>query len=331
MQNGKYQLMSKHQLFDYFDRVVVLNLKRRRDRLEQFRKNIYSKGWPFLDPIVFNAIDGHLVPCPEGWESGGGAWGCMQSHRQILERALMDGVQRLLVLEDDCKVKKTFVDDISIFLRNVPPEWDQLMLGGQHHGPSTDIGDSIFKCTNCQRTHAYAVTPKLMQELYKIWHKTTVHCDWVMGQAQLNNNVYAPKKFVFGQARSQSDINGAINPAKFWIPPDGDETIIVVKTSKEIVDILRRHGLHTGYDRAWDTGIDSGLQKVFEGRLGMRSWVDDLMWEVVSEDDFVLGVFHPDATIEYVKTYWSGPVKLLQSDTAEDAIKQFREITGIVV
>jgi hypothetical protein len=41
--------------------------------------------WPFKQPVVFEAVDGSVVPPPEGWQSGPGAWGCMKSHQLVLD------------------------------------------------------------------------------------------------------------------------------------------------------------------------------------------------------------------------------------------------------
>ena len=92
----------------YFDRVVLINLKRRPDRLARARMELSRGQWPFKQPEIFEAVDGLIATPPPHWQAGPGAWGCLQSHYQILRRAIKDGVNRLLVLEDDVFSLRTF-------------------------------------------------------------------------------------------------------------------------------------------------------------------------------------------------------------------------------
>ena len=68
---------ARPDIADWFERVVVVNLRRRPDRLTAFQREIAQCNWPFKQPVVFEAIDGNKVPVPQGWVAGGGAWGCM--------------------------------------------------------------------------------------------------------------------------------------------------------------------------------------------------------------------------------------------------------------
>lgn len=316
-------------LADYFDRVICINLKRRADRLASFHQELAEKGWPFRKPTVFEAIDYQKVPVSLGWAQGGGAHGCRQSHIAVLQSALMDDVHNLLVLEDDLCMRSSFIEECEKFFAAVPKDWDQLMLGGQHMTQSGDpphVAPGIVRCLNCQRTHAYAIHGRMMRDLYALWNSPgcQTHIDHVMGPIQGRYRVYAPDPFLFGQTRSQSDISGRLNPTKFWMPPTGNEEIVVLDCPSDVVKQLRGYGIHTGYERDPVTDIDVGLINVFEAppyEPALRRWITDLQWECVSGTELTLGIWHPMADSDMVRRCWKGPVKYLKAQTLEEALR----------
>ncbi len=295
----------------FFDRVVVVNLPKRRDRLTEFQMEI--KQWPFRPPEVFRAVDGNALPTISGWLATKGAYGCLQSHRQILQRAIEDGVTSLLVLEDDLLLCGGFPARVMAFLRAVPADWDGLMLGGQHMAMPQRINAQVVRCLNTHRTHAYAARGTYLRDLYALWSGplANTHCDHLMGPQQRRYKVYAPAEPLIGQRRSHSDIVNGMTPAKFWKAPNGSEPVLLLTGTKERVAELRAQGIHTGHDRDPVTDIDKGLIRVFsskdvEGIL--KKWIEELQWEVVSMPGSVLGVWHPQATAELLKKCWTGPV-----------------------
>jgi GR25 family glycosyltransferase involved in LPS biosynthesis len=204
-----------------FDRVVVINLQRRPDRLAAFlvRWSAISDNpqsalrTPQLS--IFPALDGHAVEIPPEWQSGPGAFGCMQSHRAVLAQALVDGVERLLVLEDDAVFVPHFPSRLAAFLAAVPSDWDQLMLGGHHLSTPIPMGQGIVRVTACGHNHCYAMRPAFMARLLDRWRgggpfNGQVHCDWIMSQdpeLQAAHHVYAPEPFLVTQATGRSDIS----------------------------------------------------------------------------------------------------------------------------
>jgi hypothetical protein len=315
---------SSAPILDYFHVVQVVSLERRPDRLLAFFQQIDSNPWPFKRPEVFNAVDGARVPAPRTWEHGGGTWGCMQSHRHVLERAIMVNAPSILVLEDDAIFKPSFAEDVAKFLTEVPSDWEGLMLGGQTF-ESRPVKPGVIQCINCQRTHAYAVRGRYLRDLYQHWVSNAGHCDHLMGEIQHRYRVYAPDPFLVGQGLGHSDISGSLNPAKFWVPPSADSPVAVLHAPKPVLPDLRQNGFHTGLNRDRDSDIDTGLRDVFlkpeeDWLSGLRDWIDMIQWEVASMENAVCTVWHPQASVELVRAAIRGPVFDIVASTAEQAV-----------
>jgi GR25 family glycosyltransferase involved in LPS biosynthesis len=197
--------ISKSELSETFDHVVVVNLTRRPERIERFWTLLGD--WPFKKPKRFEAVDGQAVGTPAGWDKGPGAWGCLLSHRQILNQAIRDGVRSLLVLEDDAFPVENFAVLAAEFLRNVPQDWDGLMLGAEHLQKPQPIRAGVARCVASNRTHAYAVRGRFMDVLSQFWESTTNdHCDIVLSSLMRHFNVYTPDPLLIGQDCGHSDV-----------------------------------------------------------------------------------------------------------------------------
>lgn len=273
---------------NFFSRVVIINLKRRADRRERLSAHLDEIGWPFVEPVWFEAIDASLVPTPPGWSAGGGAWGCMQSHRQVLEWAIMDGVESLLVLEDDVFFAPQFVERVRAFLAGVPDDWEQVMLGGQYVNRDgalsrKEVAPGVELVSGCERTHAYAVRGQFMRELYAKWCAASGHCDHVMGPFQKGRRVYAPLEFLAGQAEGRSDISGADNPPNIWVkPPASWPVALFIGTPEKAKAYRETNGKHSGHNLRDE--VDIGLTAILEApeaeRAGkLRAWVSMIEWE----------------------------------------------------
>lgn len=308
-QRGYWPVSIALNLNTFFDRVVVISLKRRPERLTSFLDGI-KNNWPFKQPELFVAIDGNKVGVPSGvinksgikenqWKAGGGAWGCMQSHRQVLERAISDDVKSLLVLEDDAEPVEDFNNKVSDFLKKVPTDWDGLMLGGQHF--SGEKTKDIRRCTNCQRTHAYAIRGKYLKDLYQMWHSFYWHCDHAMGPFQVNYKVYAPEPFLIGQRINKSDISGRLEPQRFWSGNDKRAKVAIINCTKSVIDALRVHGIHTGFSLDASTGIDNGLLRIVKAKESainkkrkLQEWLSIVQGEASAFPMQLLGIWYPE-------------------------------------
>lgn len=197
-----------------FDRIFLINLERRPDRLESFRQKQKQYGWGLSYPTILKAIDGQTLTPPPHFTSGKGAWGCLLSHCGALGRALHE--RSVLILEDDIIWQETAWKRLEDFMANVPKDWDMLMLGGQHRQPSTEVCDGVVQVTDCHRTHAYALRGEAIASMLEVFAVATEHIDLTIANWQKNHKVYAPVPFIFGQAAGKSDIGADMTVEQYW-------------------------------------------------------------------------------------------------------------------
>lgn len=323
-----------------FDRVILINLDRRKDRLQQVMKNLSECNWPFREPERFRAVDASKLDIPPYWFAGGGAFGCMRSHQRALEDAIMDGVDSLLVLEDDVVFRPDFGTEVVKFMQNVPTDWDQLMIGGQlfHDSLREQVAPGVLRVNNCQRTHCYAVRGKYMKALHAKWCASYGHCDHVMGPFQRRYSVYAPDPFLAGQSEGKSDINGAHNPAKFWVAPIKNAPIFWVRCPKSMVRDLWQAGLHSGRNKT-DKGIDAGLAKIVDAEDGffakqekLNNWVSMIEWEgrSMTPEAFTC-IWHPDLDGDMFEEIFGDRLVQIESDDLNVIRERVRESVNAVL
>lgn len=197
-----------------FDKVTVINLARRPDRLSQF--NAEMEKWPFRKPERLEAVDGNLCKAPNGFEQGDYAWACFQSHRHAVENAVNSGANSLMVLEDDATLVDGFSDKAKQFFKSLPDDWEFAFFGGRTEGPVL-VSSNVAKIVHIDRTHAYAARGRGLTELYRYWHQWhTGHCDWAISRWIANYNAYCSVPWLIGQRGGWSDITYSDKPVEFW-------------------------------------------------------------------------------------------------------------------
>lgn len=210
-----------------FSRVCCINLARRQDRWDRFLRNIPA-DWPFPPIERISAIDGEKVPAPDWWSSSSGAWGCYRSHLRVIEAALNDDLESILILEDDALFEDDFTSRMAAFADHLPDDWGMLYLGGQHlkvsSVPPRVVNEHVCVPYNVNRTHAFALRRGTMEAVYRHLSSTRWreghHIDHHLGQLVEKQDprfpVYCPRMWLIGQAAGESNIAAASFPDRRW-------------------------------------------------------------------------------------------------------------------
>lgn len=215
-------------IFDeYFDKVVVINLEKRPERLEfcseQLRELNLSDKF-----VVQKAIDGKVMTPPRWFTWGAGAWGCLQSHIRVIQDFMMEPdykKKRLLILEDDVLFFKDARRMFELFIKKVgDKDWGQLYLGGQHQLYPEEVEPGLFLCNSVNRTHAYAINGEYANLILKkimSWNEYKYPSHHIDQQLELAHRkklwpVYAPTWWIAGQNCSKSDVNERFNRTQWW-------------------------------------------------------------------------------------------------------------------
>lgn len=241
-----------------FSRVVCINLNSRSDRWDRICENLDQLDWPFAQVERVRAVDGRVCQPPtwvrNRYRECPGAWGCYQSHLRILEDALLDQHDSILILEDDAVFNAQALAGIVEFLQHVPDDWDHLYFGGEHMKPPAPINDHVVRGLQVHRTHAHALRGDYLRQAYEylisyptidqyhlrnaspvarfakrvlsrpksLWSKSngeqSIHVDHHFGAIHklLQWNVYAPSTWLVGQAADHSDIMNESYSERFW-------------------------------------------------------------------------------------------------------------------
>ena len=130
----------------YFDRIVVINVQRRTDRLAQFNEEAKKIGFGFE---IHYAIDGKEVgidPIVAG----------RLSHIEVLKSIKDD--ERVLICEDDALFREDFNETLDSYMAELPKDWDIFYLGAIKN-ETQPINKYWVKQVVSTGTQAYCVNP----------------------------------------------------------------------------------------------------------------------------------------------------------------------------
>lgn len=182
-------------LNDIFDRIVVINLDSRPDRLEAFDAQAKKHG---IEYTRFPAC----LPVSDKKKSRTNA--CRESHRTVLKSALDEEVKRLFVFEDDAVFVDDFNERLEDLYNKLPEDWDMFYLGAWHHH-CRDFKPGLVKMFDNYSAHAYGINTRYMLEAVKT-SQLSMPIDAAFSTRHPYINAYCAKPALVGQAPGFSDI-----------------------------------------------------------------------------------------------------------------------------
>jgi glycosyl transferase, family 25 len=95
-----------------------------------------------------------------------GAVGCSMSHLKLLQQALKDKLDHVLIVEDDIEFldPELFKTQLDRFLKE-QSLWDVVLFAGNNMPPYEKVGDTCVKVTRCQTTTGYLVNGHYIEKL----------------------------------------------------------------------------------------------------------------------------------------------------------------------
>lgn len=136
---------------DYFDKVVVINLDKRVDRLEKITEQLNDLGITFER---FSAIDG---------TGKNPMLANRDSHVEVWKQNLG---KKVLILEDDAYFIEGFQERFDEVIESLPEDWDVFYLGAlidKKTGKVIKVNNDWYRQVVSTGTQAYCLHPDMMQ------------------------------------------------------------------------------------------------------------------------------------------------------------------------
>jgi hypothetical protein len=179
---------------EVFEKVVVINLARRGDRLASITKELNDHNIEFE---LFEAVDGQKLGIS-------GVAACAMSHRAVIEK--YKDCHNLFIFEDDASLDADFNAKFDDFLGKLPDDWQMLYLGSWPYS-IIDIGiEGIRKTEGNILTHAYGAKREIFQDLIDASHDAVNPIDVAYGLLHQRVQTYMAHPSFVIQTPGFSDI-----------------------------------------------------------------------------------------------------------------------------
>lgn len=219
-------------IYNYFDHIYCISLKRRTDRRESFLKNLPYLGLAEIE--YWDAVDALEIEVPTDWGYSKPLYAVTQSHAAVLKDAIDKGYNSILVFEDDAVVAKEFQQmafEIMDCLKT--QSWDLVVWGYLNREEPIKLHSKYLKLTKNLHAHAISYSYIGMRKMHEHFLQSKWPSDYTMGEKMREMNVYGPLKNLVIQSGGYSDIEGK-DTFQFYSKPIAKIKTLVRKVTNKI-------------------------------------------------------------------------------------------------
>ena len=175
----------------------VLNLKKRPDRLENLKLPFEYK--------VFEATDGKEVfkDAPEKMQ---GHYGCLDSYRRLFKMAKEQGLESIMIFEDDAELSPNFINEYEKILSEIPNDWDLVYFGGWNVGEKIKYSESLDIAQRVFTTHSFMVKNKFYDTILESINSRDWKIDVLIADILPIGNCFICNPTIAWQKEGYSDI-----------------------------------------------------------------------------------------------------------------------------
>lgn len=208
------------RLFDRFDKVFLVNLDRRVDRLENFQNQVdrYDLG----EYKRVSAVDGTTINLGKYTNKlRAGELGLLLTNLSIIKEAKQNKYETILIVEDDCNFSEE-IKKVDEYFAVLPSDWDMLYMGGNHNThmrvpPPVKINDKVVKLHSTYSTHFVGIKNTLYEHIESMLSKYQEPLDLSYVRLQKIFNIYSFYPAIANQIVDYSDIQNNITDYRWLI------------------------------------------------------------------------------------------------------------------
>jgi GR25 family glycosyltransferase involved in LPS biosynthesis len=181
---------------DYFDKVVVINLDRRTDRMEKLVPQLEALGITYERHSAVDALELDISPIVAG----------TMSHVEVLKKYKE---KRVLVLEDDALFCEDFNEKFDEAMQKLPRDWDVFYLGAlipKDTGLVTPVNNHWGRQVMTTGSQAYCILPVRMQYFIEMLDGYEWYIDIGLREFAKSFNAFVAQPNLVTQFPSYSDL-----------------------------------------------------------------------------------------------------------------------------